>query len=36
MSLRTHTTRTPYPGTHAAELLINGAAYPIGSFEVLA
>lgn len=30
------TTRKHYPGWHAVELRINGAAYPVGGFELLA
>jgi 3-methyladenine DNA glycosylase AlkC len=35
-SLAVHTTRVPRPGTHAVEVIINGKAYPAGSFEVVA
>jgi len=35
ISLAQHSTRTHYPGTHAVEVLINGAAIPIGSFELV-
>ena len=34
VSLAVHTTRKPNPGTHAVEVLVNGLAFPIGSFEV--
>ncbi|MFO0775375.1 MAG: DNA alkylation repair protein [Nitrospiraceae bacterium] len=34
LSLVQRTTRTHYPGTHTVHLLINGAAYPLGSFLV--
>ncbi|HYC87984.1 MAG TPA: DNA alkylation repair protein [Thermoanaerobaculia bacterium] len=34
VSLAVHTTRKPRPGKHAVEILINGAAYPAGSFVV--
>jgi 3-methyladenine DNA glycosylase AlkC len=36
ISLKVHTTRTPYAGTHEVEVLINGDAFPVGSFEVTA
>ncbi len=36
VSLAVHTTRRPRPGTHAVEVVVNGAATPIGSFEVVA
>lgn len=35
VSLAVHTTRKPRPGTHVVEVRINGAAYPIGAFEVV-
>jgi 3-methyladenine DNA glycosylase AlkC len=35
-SLAVHTTRKPRPGTHAVDVLVNGTAYPAGSFEVIA
>lgn len=34
ISLASHTTRTPYPGTHQVEVVINGVAYDGGMFEV--
>jgi 3-methyladenine DNA glycosylase AlkC len=34
VSLAVHTTRKPYPGRHRVEVLVNGRALPIGSFEV--
>jgi hypothetical protein len=33
-SLAVHTTRVPRPGKHAVEIIVNGNAYPAGSFEV--
>lgn len=36
VSLAVHTTRRPHPGDHAVEVLINGKATPVGSFEVVA
>lgn len=36
VSLAVHTTRKPNPGKHAVEVLINGAAFPAGHFDVLA
>ena len=35
VSLAVHTTRRPYSGEHALELLVNGEARPLGAFEVL-
>lgn len=35
-SLAVHTTRVPYPGTHAVDVLANGQALRAGSFEVVA
>jgi hypothetical protein len=29
------TTRRHHPGTHAAELLVNGARFPLGEFDVV-
>jgi 3-methyladenine DNA glycosylase AlkC len=34
VSFRPMTTRTPYPGTHRLEALINGVAFPLARFEV--
>mgnify|MGYP003451571156 FL=1 len=34
LSLDQLTTRTHYPGRHAVEVLINGQAYPLGTFEL--
>ena len=34
ISLRQHTTRTHYPGSHAVELVVNGVARPLGRFEL--
>ncbi len=36
VSMRVHTTRTPYPGRHRVEVLINGTAHPLGAFDVVA
>jgi 3-methyladenine DNA glycosylase AlkC len=36
VSLAVHTTRKPRPGRHVVEILVNGAAVPAGSFEVVA
>jgi 3-methyladenine DNA glycosylase AlkC len=33
-SLAVHTTRVPRPGRHAVDVLVNGKAFPAGSFEV--
>jgi 3-methyladenine DNA glycosylase AlkC len=35
VSLRQQTTRTHYPGEHQVDLLINGTAYPAGSFVLV-
>lgn len=35
ISLAVHTTRTPYPGKHAFDVLVNGARFPAGAFEVV-
>ena len=34
ISLAVHTTRVPRPGRHAVDVLVNGEAIPVGSFEV--
>ena len=34
VSLAQHSTRTPYPGTHRIEVLLNGAVHPGPTFEV--
>ena len=34
ISVRQHSTRTHHPGTHRVDILINGVATPIGSFEL--
>ena len=34
IALHQQTTRTHYPGSHPVEVLINGRAHPIGSFEL--
>jgi 3-methyladenine DNA glycosylase AlkC len=36
ISLAVHTTRKPRPGRHDVEVLVNGAAIPAGSFQVVA
>jgi hypothetical protein len=36
VSLAVHTTRTPRPGAHAVDVLVNGRAYRAGTFEVVA
>ena len=36
IALHQQTTRTHYPGTHSVELLVNGDARPLGSFDLLA
>lgn len=35
ISLAVHTTRTPRPGTHEVDVLVNGEATHLGSFEVI-
>lgn len=35
VSLAVHTTRKPRPGRHPVDVLVNGHAMPIGSFEVV-
>ena len=34
ISLRQHTTRTHYPGTHRVEAIVNGETHPVGSFAI--
>jgi 3-methyladenine DNA glycosylase AlkC len=34
VSVAVHSTRTQYPGTHAVDVLVNGAPLRLGSFEV--
>ena len=34
-SLAVHTTRMPRPGKHAVDILVNGHAMRVGSFEVI-
>lgn len=34
VSLAVHTTRKPRPGQHAVEVVVNGVAFPVGSFDV--
>lgn len=34
ISLAVHTTRTPYPGDHAVDVVVNGERFPAGSFVV--
>jgi hypothetical protein len=36
VSLALHTTRQPYPGLHAVEVLVNGKALAAGAFHVVA
>lgn len=36
ISLAEHTTRKPYPGEHTVDVLLNGQAVPLGSFNVVA
>lgn len=36
VSLAVHTTRNPRPGRHAVDVLVNGVAFPVGSFDVTA
>ncbi len=36
ISVRQHTTRTHYPGTHRVTGMVNGAAHELGAFELLA
>ena len=36
ISLAVHTTRKPYPGKHAVDLMLNGEPRPLGAFTVLA
>lgn len=36
VSLAVHTTRKPFPGEHAVEILVNGALFPLGTFMVRA
>ncbi|MEM8904146.1 MAG: DNA alkylation repair protein [Actinomycetota bacterium] len=35
VSLRVHSTRTPHPGTHTVEVLVNGRVHEGATFEVL-
>lgn len=34
ISFQVHTTRKPYPGAHAVELLVNGVPFALGSIDV--
>ena len=34
ISLAVHTTRKPFPGRHAVDVLLNGVTTPLGTFEV--
>jgi 3-methyladenine DNA glycosylase AlkC len=34
ISLAVHTTRTPHPGEHAVDVVVNGHVFPVGSFAV--
>ena len=36
ISLAVHTTRTPYPGRHEVEVIVNGLSESVGSFTVVA
>jgi hypothetical protein len=36
ISLAKHSTRTPYPGDHRVEALLNGVAVSVGGFTVTA
>lgn len=36
ISLAVHTTRTPYPGRHEVEVIVNGVSESVGSFTVVA
>lgn len=36
ISLAVHTTRKPRPGNHAVDVIVNGEAFPVGSFQVVA
>ena len=36
VSLAVHTTRTPRPGNHAVDVMVNGQATRLGSFDVIA
>ena len=36
VSLKVHTTRKPQPGKHAVDVLVNGTAFSVGSFDVTA
>lgn len=36
ISLRQHTTRTHYPGVHRVDVLVNGVAHTVGSFDLQA
>ena len=36
ISLAVHTTRKPYPGTHAVDIVVNGVGQRAGAFEVTA
>ena len=36
ISLAVHTTRKPQPGKHAVDVLVNGQAFSVGSFDVTA
>lgn len=35
VSLAVHTTRTPHPGPHAVDVIVNGTAMPAGTFDVV-
>ncbi len=36
VSLAVHTTRKPNPGRHAVDVIVNGTAFPLGAFDVVA
>lgn len=36
ISLKVHTTRKPQPGKHPVDVLVNGATFSVGSFDVVA
>ena len=36
ISLKVHTTRKPRPGKHSVDVLVNGASFAVGSFDVMA
>jgi len=34
VSFQRHTTRTPFPGRHRIDVLVNGTAHPLVEFDV--